>query len=55
MVGDNAEGALTVHVEGGADGQETLRGEQEEYTYGEVRTAGFILLLFLYSFYYYSY
>ena len=54
MVGDDLEGVLTAQVEGGEDGQETLRGEQEEYTYGEVRTAGFILLLFLYSFYYYS-
>ena len=30
MVGDDLEGVLTAQVEGGEDGQETLRGEQEE-------------------------
>ena len=45
MVGDDLKGALTAQVDGGEDGQKTLRGEQERYTYGEVRTAGFILLL----------
>ena len=34
MVGDDLEGVLTAQVEGGEDGQETLRDEQEE-----VRTA----------------
>ena len=29
MVGDDLEGVLTAQVEGGEDGQETLRGEQE--------------------------
>ena len=37
MVGDDLEGALTVQVEGGEDGQETLRDEQEEYRQEEVR------------------
>ena len=37
MVGDDLEGVLPVQVEGGEDGQETLRGEQEEYGKEEVR------------------
>ena len=37
MVGDDLEGALTAQVEGGEDGQETLRDEQEEYRQEEVR------------------
>ena len=37
MVGDDLEGVLTAQVEGGEDGQETLRGEQEEYRQEEVR------------------
>ena len=37
MVGDDLEGVLTLQVEGGEDGQETLRGEQEEYEQEEVR------------------
>ena len=45
MVGDNAEGALTVHVEGGADGQETLRGEQEDHRQDEVSKVGRSLII----------
>ena len=37
MVGDDLEGVLTAQVEGGEDGQETLRDEQEEYRQEEVR------------------
>ena len=37
MVGDDLEEALTPQVECGEDGQETLRGEQEEYRQEEVR------------------
>ena len=37
MVGDDLEGVLTAQVEGGEDGQETLRDEQEEYGQEEVR------------------
>ena len=37
MVGDDLEGVLTAQVEGGEDGQETLRGEQEEYRQEIVR------------------
>ena len=37
MVGDDLEGVLIARVEGGEDGQETLRGEQEEYRQEEVR------------------
>ena len=44
MVGDDLEGVLTAQVEGGEDGQETLRGEQEEYRREEVRSAGFLII-----------
>ena len=37
MVGDDLEGVLTVQVDGGEYGQETLSGEQEEYRQEEVR------------------
>ena len=37
MVGDDLEGVLTSHVKGEEDGQETLRGEQEEYRQEIVR------------------
>ena len=43
MVGDDLEGALTAQVEGGEDGQETLRGEQEEYRQEEVRRSAIVL------------
>ena len=37
MVCDDLEGVLTASVEGGEDGQQTLRGEQMEYRQEEVR------------------
>ena len=37
MVGDDLEGVLTAQVEGGEDGQEKLRGKQEEYRQEEIR------------------
>ena len=37
MVGDDLEGGLPAQVEGGEDGQETLRGEQEKYRQEEGR------------------
>ena len=45
MVGDDLEGVLTAQVEGGEDGQETLRGEQEEYRQEEVRRTAFVLII----------
>ena len=45
MVGDDLEGVLTAQVEGGEDGQETLRGEQEEYRQEEVRRSAFFSLI----------
>ena len=45
MVGDDLEGVLTAQVEGGEDGQETLRGEQEEYRQEEVRSATSVKLI----------
>ena len=43
MVGDDLEGVLTAQVEGGEDGQETLRGEQEEYRQEQTRRSAIIL------------
>ena len=43
MVGDDLEGVLTAQVEGGEDGQETLRDEQEEYRQEEVRRTASML------------
>ena len=43
MVGDDLEGVLTAQVEGGEDGQETLRDEQEEYRQEEFITARLIM------------
>ena len=37
MVGDDLEGVLTSQVQGGEDGQETLRGKKDAYREGEVR------------------
>ena len=37
MVGDDLEGVLTSQVQGGEDGQETPRCEQEEYRYRKIR------------------
>ena len=45
MVGDDLEGVLTAQVEGGEDGQETLRGEQEEYRQEEVRRSAVYLIM----------
>ena len=45
MVGDDLEGVLTAQVEGGEDGQETLRDEQEEYGKEEVRSATSVKLI----------
>ena len=45
MVGDDLEGVLTAQVEGGEDGQETLRGEQEEYGKEEVRRTRILWLI----------
>ena len=45
MVGDYLEGVLTAQVEGGEDGQETLRGEQEEYRQEEVRRITYFCLI----------
>ena len=45
MVGDDLEGVLTAQVEGGEDGQETLRGEQEEYRQEEVRRSAVLWLI----------
>ena len=44
MVGDDLEGVLTAQVEGGEDGQETLRGEQEEYRQEEVRRSAALII-----------
>ena len=45
MVGDDLEGVLTAQVEGGEDGQETLRGEQEEYRQEMVKRSDVINLI----------
>ena len=45
MVGDDLEGVLTAQVEGGEDGQETLRDEQEEYRQEEVRGIASVWLI----------
>ena len=45
MVGDDLEGVLTAQVEGGEDGQETLRGEQDEYRQEEVRRSAVYLIM----------
>ena len=47
MVGDDLEGVLTAQVEGGEDGQETLRDKQEEYRQEEVRRSAVLIRLFL--------
>ena len=44
MVGDDLEGVLTAQVEGGEDGQETLRGEQEEYRQEEGRITARLII-----------
>ena len=43
-MGDDLEGAFTAEVEGGEDGQETLRGEQEEYRQEEVRRTAKLIM-----------
>ena len=45
MVGDDLKGALTAQVDGGEDGQKTLRDEHQGYTECEFGIARFILLL----------
>ena len=45
MVGDDLEGVLAAQVEGGEDGQETLRGEQEEYSQEKVRRTAVVWLI----------
>ena len=45
MVGDDLEGGLTAQVEGGEDGQETLRGEQEDNRQEEVRMTALVFLI----------
>ena len=45
MVGDDLEGVLTAQVEGGEDGQETLRGEQEEYRQEDARRTAELWLI----------
>ena len=56
MLGDDdLDGALTVQVEGGEDGQETLRGEQEEYRQEEVRRSYEVFLIKERINYYYYY
>ena len=47
MVGDDLEGVLTAQVEGGEDGQETLRDEQEEYGQKEVRRSAVAWLIII--------
>ena len=44
MMSDDLEGVRTAQVEGGEDGQETLRGEQEEYRQEEVSSSVFVLV-----------
>ena len=44
MVGDDLEGVLIAQVEGGEDGQKTLRGEQEECRQEEVSSSVFVLV-----------
>ena len=44
MVEDDLEELLRAQGEGGEDGQETLRGEQEEYRQEESRSAGFLII-----------
>ena len=43
MMGDDLEGGLTAKIDGGEDGQETLRGEQEEQRQEEVRSTASIV------------
>ena len=45
MVGDDLESGLTAKIDGGEDGQETLRDEHQGYTECEFGIARFILLL----------
>ena len=45
MIGDDLEGVPTVQVEGGEDGQEILRNEQEARRQKEVRKAADIVWL----------
>ena len=43
MVSDDLEGTLSAQFEGGEDGQETLRDEQEEQRQEEVRSTASIV------------
>ena len=45
MVGDDLEGVLTGHVEGGENSQETLRGKQETNSKRKVIWAAILKLM----------
>ena len=47
MVSDDLEGTLSAQFEGGEDGQETLRDEQEEQRQEEVRRSNAVVALLI--------